>query len=333
VRKQPGATVALALCAAGAAFAGENALEVNDAVVAVVNRQVVTRKELVERASGAFAKLDRNLPSAEQKARAQDILASTLRTMVDEKLLVAEGNRLLSANEAFQKQFEQRVNARLEEERRKSGGEVPFRESLRKEGLTYTEFSDRLRDSAKQEFVLYEFVWRDLTVSPREVLAYYKENLGEFAEPARVKCRQIFIAVDATRSREEARKLADDALALLKKQYDFATLAEKRSDLRAQQGGLWDFTPQGTFVKPVDELVFSLQPGEIGGPVEWDKGFTIVKVEERKPGRTKPFEEIQAAIEAKLVGQKRAQRYAALIHRLEEENYVEIEQVTAEAAR
>jgi len=243
VRKQPGATVALALCAAGAAFAGENALEVNDAVVAVVNRQVVTRKELVERASGAFAKLDRNLPSAEQKARAQDILASTLRTMVDEKLLVAEGNRLLSANEAFQKQFEQRVNARLEEERRKSGGEVPFRESLRKEGLTYTEFSDRLRDSAKQEFVLYEFVWRDLTVSPREVLAYYKENLGEFAEPARVKCRQIFIAVDATRSREEARKLADDALALLKKQYDFATLAEKRSDLRAQQGGLWDFTP------------------------------------------------------------------------------------------
>jgi parvulin-like peptidyl-prolyl isomerase len=327
-----GAALALALGAAGDALAGEDALAVNDAVVAVVNRQVVTQKDLFDRARGALARLDRNLSAAEGRAAARRILSDTLRTIVDEKLMVAEADRLLAANESFQKQFEEHVKAAIEEDRRKQGGEVPFREALRKQGLTYAQFEEQLRDTIKQVFILDEFVRRDLTVGPGEVLHYYKENPAEFTEPVRVKCRQIFIAVDATRTREEARKLADDAMALLKKEYDFATLAAKRSDLRAQEGGLYDFVPQGTFVKPVDELVFSLPAGEIGGPVEWDKGFTIVKVEERKPGRMKPFEEVQDAIEVKLVQQKRIQRYNALIRRLEEQNYVEIEQVTVEAA-
>ena len=118
------------------------------------------------------------------------------------------------------------------------------------------------------DYVRYQFVMRDLSVAPREVREYYEQNLNQFEEPAQVKFRGIFIRVTETQNREAARKSADDLLLQLKKPADFAQLAKERSALHAEEGGLWDFTEQGTLPKPVDDLLFSLPVGEIGGPVE-----------------------------------------------------------------
>ena len=54
-----------------------------------------------------------------------------------------------------------------------------------------------------------------------------------------------------------------------------------------------------------------------------ESGFLIVKVEERKPARTRAFEEVQRPIEEMLLARKRISRFDALMRRLEAENYVE----------
>jgi parvulin-like peptidyl-prolyl isomerase len=322
-----------AILGAACVFAQDEPLVVRDSVLAVVNKQVITLKDVLDRSGPALAELDRDnsLSEQERQRRKTDINAAVLRDLVAEKLLVAEGNRLLNVSEGNKKRFDEAVESRIQEDRLHAGGDAAFREALRKKGLAYEAYAGQVRDQMLMEYVRYQFVIRDLSVAPREVLEYYKQNLNQFEEPAQVKFRGIFIRVDETQPRDAARRSADDLLLQLKKPADFAQLAKERSALRATEGGLWDFTEQGTLPKPADDLLFSLPVGGIGGPVETEmpgpsgveSGFLIVKVEERKPARTRAFEEVQRSIEEMLLARKRISRFDALMRRLEAENYVE----------
>ncbi|MGD1002163.1 MAG: peptidyl-prolyl cis-trans isomerase [Candidatus Brocadiia bacterium] len=322
-----------AVLGSGFGFAADEPLALRDSVVAVVNKQVITLREVLDRSGPALAELDKDnsLSQDERRRRKMDLNATVLRQMVAEKLLVAEGNRLLNANEGFKKHFDESVESRIQDERRNAGGEAALRESLQKKGLTYQAYTEQVRDRTLMDYVRYQFVMRDLSVAPREVREYYEQNLNQFEEPARVKFRGIFIRVTEMQNRAAARKSAQELLLQLKGPADFAQVAKQRSALHAEDGGLWDFTEQGTLPKQVDDLVFSLPVGEIGGPVETEmpgasgpeSGFLIVKVEERKPARTRAFEEVQRPIEEMLLARKRISRFDALMHRLETENYVE----------
>jgi len=339
MKKLPVIVAAWLAAVLGSSFtlAADEPLAVRDSVVAVVNKQVITLREVLARSGPALADLERDssLSEDERRRRKNDVNAAVLREMVTEKLLVAEGNRLLNANEGMKKRFDENIQNRIQEERRNAGGDAALREALRKKGLTYETYSDQVRDETLMDFVRYQFVMRDLSVAPREVREYYEQNRNQFEEPAQVKFRGIFIRVTESQNREAARKSADDLLVRLlvqpRKPTDFAQFAKERSAVHAEDGGLWDFTEQGTLPKPVDDLLFSLPVGEIGGPVETEMpgplgvetGFFIVKVEERKPARTRAFEEVQRSIEEMLLARKRISRFDALIRRLEAENYVE----------
>jgi parvulin-like peptidyl-prolyl isomerase len=314
-------------------FAADESLMLRDSVVAVVNKQVITFRDILDRSGPALAELDRDssLSVDERRRRKTEFNTSVLRELVAEKLLIAEGNRLMSANEGLKRRFDDSIEDRIQEERRKAGGDAALRESLRKNGLTYEAYAEQVRDRGLMDYVRYEFVMRDLLVAPREVREYYEQNLNQFEEPAQVKFRGIFIRVTEARDREAARKSAHDLLLQLKGPTDFVQLAKERSALHAEEGGLWDFTEQGTLPKAADELLFSLPVGEVGGPVETEmpgpsgqeNGFLIVKVEERKPPRTRAFEEVQRPVEEMLLARKRINRFDALMLRLEAENYVE----------
>jgi parvulin-like peptidyl-prolyl isomerase len=336
MRKQPFILLAglAAILVASLACAQDEPLAVRDSVVAVVNKQAITLRDILDRSGPSLAELDNDnsLSEDERRKRKTDLNAAVLRGLIAEKLLIAEGNRLLNANEGNKKRFDENIESRIEEERRNAGGDAAFREMLRKKGLTYKAYAERVRDDMLVDYVRYQFVMRDLSVAPREILEYYQQNLNQFGKPAEVKFRGIFIRVDEMQNRETARKSADDLLLQLKKPADFAQCAKERSALHAKEGGLWDFTEQGALPKPADNLLFSLPVGEIGGPVETEmpgpsgaeSGFLIVKVEERKPARTLAFEEVQRSIENMLLARKRISRFDALMSRLEAENYVEI---------
>ena len=335
MKRQPFLVVAwlAAVLGPGFGFAADEPLVVRDSVVAVVNKQVITLQDVLDRSGPALAELDRDssLSEDERRRRKEEVNTAVLRQIVAEKLLVAEGLRLLNANEGFKKRFDENVEDRIQDERHSAGGDAALREGLRKKGLTYEAYSERVRDRTLMDFVRYQFVMRDLSVAPREVREYYEQNLNRFEEPAQVKFRAIFIRMTEERPRPAARKVAEDLLLQLKGTADFAQLAKARSALHAEDGGLWDFTERGTLPKPVDDVLFALPAGEIGGPVEtempgpagMESGFLILKVEERKPPRTRPFEEVQRPIEEMLLARKRISRFDALMHRLETENYVE----------
>ena len=313
------------LHAAGLAAPGE----APEAVVAIVDRSMITRQEVSQRIAAAIKATSGPL-TAEEEARLRTTMFPKAREgLIEEKLLVAEAERMLEMFEPFARKLDREAVLYLERERRRAGGHKEFNRMLREAGLTYKDYVERVRQEIMQARVLEQFVYRDLSVSPAETVAYYKKNIHLYKEPARVQCRQIFIRANRDPEKEgldfdKARRTADYVMELLKQDHDFAGLARKYSDgPHAEEGGLWDFVGRGARPEAIDKLLFSLPVGQVGGPVETEIGYTIVKVQARQEARTAPFEEVQEQIERLLLREERLRRYQRLIARLEKEHHVE----------
>lgn len=88
---------------------------------------------------------------------------------------------------------------------------------------------------------------------------------------------------------------AKDVIARLKAGEDFAALAEELSQDTgsAANGGELGFAPQGRFVEPFDEAVFSLPIGEISDPVETQFGWHVIEVLAREERELSPADYAQ----------------------------------------
>jgi foldase protein PrsA len=150
-----------------------------------------------------------------------------------------------------------------------------FAEWLAANNLSYEEFKSTLR-SQLIAGKLFEYITRDIP---------------ETAE--QIRLRHIQVADEAT-----ARTLIEQ----LKTGADFATLAQAQSldeNSRANGGDLgWFPRGLGPIPAEVEAAAFSLQPGQISGPIQAALGFHIIKLEEREANR--PLnQEMQQALRQK----------------------------------
>ena len=107
------------------------------------------------------------------------------------------------------------------------------------------------------------------------------------AQPSgeRMRAAHILIAYQgatrsrATRSKEEAQKIAGQILARVKAGQDFAKLASDHSDdpTAKQRGGDLGFFDRTGMVKPFADAAFALKPGEVSSVVETEFGFHVIK--------------------------------------------------------
>lgn len=137
----------------------------------------------------------------------------------------------------------------------------------------------------------------------------YKAEPGRFVVPAQTRARHILIKGTELSSRTQAEKL----LAELKAGANFEALATAHSadPGSAAKGGDLGFFPQGRMVKPFEEALETLhKPGDLSGVVQSDFGYHIIRLEERKPASTKPFEEVREQLRAEVTG--KAQQDARL---------------------
>lgn len=138
-------------------------------------------------------------------------------------------------------------------------------------------------DRVKAEFVVLNAAALAAleTVSEADLRAWYDSNVGAKFEV-----------------RAAAKKKAEELLAQLKSAPEkFAELAKQNSEDPGSKdnGGDLGFFAKGSMVKPFEEAVFKLKPGQMSGIVETDFGFHIIKLAGIKPANGGDAEQRQAS--------------------------------------
>jgi peptidyl-prolyl cis-trans isomerase D len=132
-------------------------------------------------------------------------------------------------------------------------------------------------------------------VSEQALRAHYEENKAQYTTPGRRRARHILVTGDDA----AAEAKATQAFQRAKAGEDFAALARELSDdtVSKEAGGDLGEAERADFVGPFADAVWSMEPGEIRGPVRTEFGWHVIKLESASPEITRSFEDVRAELE------------------------------------
>ena len=163
---------------------------------------------------------------------------------------------------------------------------------------------------------------------------YNAEKDARFTTAEERKARHILVSFGTDKA--VSRKKADELLAKLKGGADFAELAKTSSDDPGSktQGGDLGWIKRGQMPDKFEKPLFGLaKTGELTGPVETEFGWHLIRLDEIKPVKVRPFEDADVQTElAELYrtreSQKRFQEATDKLEQLAFENSASLDAIT-----
>jgi len=156
---------------------------------------------------------------------------------------------------------------------------------------------------------------KEVQITPQDVEFFYSENAARYTTPEQTRARGIKLLYPKESDpqkmaavREKATKAREEALS----GKPFTDLVTKYSDdLPAKlAGGDMGWVGKGGLDEKLDAAVAKTEVGAVTEIIETDYGFEIIKVEEKRPSRQRPLEEVLTEVEKELKAQE-APSYAA----------------------
>ena len=194
----------------------------------------------------------------------------------------------------------------------------------------------RIKEMADQ-FIVQELTKQEvmdkITLTDDEMLQFYNQNKASFAKDEKVRVDLImFEAKDnATQQvKDQAKNLADQALARIKKGEDFETVAKEVSqDMRTKsRGGNTGVFARGKRVElygdAFEQKAFSLPVDTVSDVFQGKDGYYIIKVMEKKPQEQETFEEVKQRIERTLKTEKQKTAMESYLEGLKKKYSVKI---------
>ncbi len=161
---------------------------------------------------------------------------------------------------------------------------------------------------------------KTIDVTDEAIQAYYDENKVLFTLPEKRHAKHILIAPEA--DTEEAHNAALETVAEVQAKLaageSFEALAKTYSNDpgSASSGGDLGAFEQGMMVPEFDEVVFSLNVGEVSDSVKTDFGYHIIKLEGIEPKQTQVLEEVKQKVIDQYKMEQAERQYFDLLEQL-----------------
>lgn len=150
----------------------------------------------------------------------------------------------------------------------------------------------------------------------------FQEERARFAQPEQRLASHILVRVEAGAD-EATRKAAEDKARRLSAEAqapgaDFAALARANSEDPGsrESGGDLGWVERGMMVAPFEEALFSMQAGEVRGPVQTDFGWHVLQLRELQQGAQVDFEQVREELAREQAVVDRERAYSELTGRL-----------------
>ena len=314
--------VLTAALTAAIAQGGPARARIIDRVAAVVNDEVITLSEVEDAAALQLRKLVEVKDPVTREQMRQRQLRRSLDELVGHRLMLQEATR---AHITISGQDVQRHLDTVME--RQKWDDQQLRMYLTSQGLTMAEFRAQVREQLLRQRVIRRFLGGKVNVSEGDLLDYYRQRKTQLATEYELEAAHIVLRVPAGASPEEEaaiRQRARELLARAQAGEDFEELARRYSEgPAAKQGGYLGTFRRGSLDPGLEDTLFELEPGAVGGPVRTGFGYHVVKALARKALPVPTFEESKAALRRELLDKRMGAAMAKWIEELKAKAFIE----------
>lgn len=289
--------------------------EVVDRIVAIVNDDVITLSELVERRKKYLSERGMSFEQIPQDMR-EKLTEEVLDMIILDRLTEQEVKRyhIMVPKKAVDREIE-----RIKEKNLFSDEDLE--KHLAKQGLTYEEFRKKVTDDLKRNFLIERLLKSKTVISDEQVKEYYEEHRAEFVGQVARHIKLIFLPYET--SRKETIEFAKTLHKRLQEGEDFGGLAKIYSQgPAASEGGDLGLIKVSNLKDELKDATSKMRPGEVSPPIEAPEGVYILKLVGVKLVGHRPFAEVKENIRWRLKNKETEKRFDVWYEELKARAYI-----------
>uniref|UniRef100_A0A7V5XF81 peptidylprolyl isomerase n=1 Tax=Thermodesulfobacterium geofontis TaxID=1295609 RepID=A0A7V5XF81_9BACT len=285
------------------------ASETINKIAAVVGDEFLTLYDLDEMCKPYFERfINPELPLEEKEKIKNQIRKNLLKGWIEESILKIEAKKygLTVSDEELKKVLTEEINS--------IGGEEVLKEYLKKQGISYEEYKEKVRDKIlKFKFVQIQLKGK-VVITEEELKKAYEETIKNYDPTPKYWLSVLIINGDEKlassiyeeilqgKSFEEVYKTYSENVQLIKEE------SFKRDEL----------------VSEILEKLKNISPGEVTPVIKKDEKYYIIRLLRTEEGEVPSFEEMREKLYQKLFELKAQAVLEKWINELEEKRYIKI---------
>jgi peptidyl-prolyl cis-trans isomerase SurA len=306
-----------------------------DVIVAVVDDDVITRRELDAATARAISQLrQRQVPIPSREALERQVLEQLILAQLQARAAERGGIVIDDAT----------LNAAIETLAQSNNMSLnQLRQAVENDGVSFAQFRDDVRRELMAVRLRQRLVDSQVQVSEQDVDSLQAQlagqpgfsGAGSAGADREYRLAQILIAVPESASPQQvetARRQAEDVLTQLRQGADFRQMAVSVSaDRQALEGGELGWRRADQVPTLFANVVPNLQAGQVSDLIRSPSGFHIVKLievrggnEGRAPTPGAPMTADRERIREALLRRRADEEWELVLRRLRDEAYVEV---------
>ena len=172
----------------------------------------------------------------------------------------------------------------------------------------FKEELQKLKEDLLANFAITKAV-ENVKVTDEDIKKFYEDNKDKMLNPEMVNASHILVD-----SEEKAKELLEE---INSGKITFEEAAKANSTCpSSQNGGNLGQFGKGQMVPEFDTAVFSMEVGEISGPVKTQFGYHLIKLNSKTEATEIPFEEVKDSIAIQLTTEKQQAAFQSKINQL-----------------
>ena len=295
--------------------------EVVNRVAATVNGRPITSSEVRARLSPYLRELIMLYPKQGPRFSAELVKAkkAVIEDLIERELVLSdfETRGYMIPDAAIDEEINRRVLYQF------NGKRSLLLDTLRQSGMTFSDYKDSVRKEFTVATMRSSRYDRGIPPTPDEINAEYEATKSDYRDITQDSITYDKIFIPSAIPGEQATPEQLYALALEvrrkldAKEINFAEAARKFSrDMHAEDGGKWPAIKRKDLAVEFSNIVFSLEPGKIVGPLLDPAGFTIVRVRGKQLAPPPPLSKVKEQVDDSVRRKQSEKRYREWITRL-----------------
>ena len=280
-------------------------LYAQDKIVAVVNNEIITQKELNDFLNFIRMQYSRELSGKDLEEKVNSSKQDLLQRLIEDRIMLQQAKSEKIIIEPA------RIKAKINEVKKRYALESDFERDLAKQGLVQADLENKIREQMLTFSIVEQKVRNKVSIRPDEVTDFYNQNKRKFIKP-----EERLLTVIVLQDESAAKSLSyflrlGDKLENLATRYTFTV--DKLSVSRGQE-----------LRSEIEEAVFKLGLSEVSDPVKIDGQYYIFRLNDIIGSQQLSLAQAQEKIQTYLFDKKLQEGLTKWLDEIKKQSYIKI---------